>query len=56
LLTLWVGIRIKPEKRAEFPEVIKHDAGHSVADEPGGVRFEVLEDAGVANQSCFCEG
>jgi hypothetical protein len=26
LLTLWVGIKIKSEERAEFLEVIKHDA------------------------------
>ena len=48
-----MGIKIKPEKRAEFLEIIKHDAEHSVADEPGCVRFEVLEDASVANPFYF---
>jgi quinol monooxygenase YgiN len=50
-----VGIKIKPEKPAEFLEIIKHDAEHSLADEPGGMRFEVPEDAGVANELHFWE-
>lgn len=55
MLALWVTVNIKPEKRAEFLEVIKHDSEHSVADEPGCVRFDVFEDTEKANQFYFHE-
>ena len=50
-----MGVKIKSEKRAEFLEIIKHNAEHLLADEPGCARFEVLEDASVANQFYFWE-
>ncbi|MSQ10756.1 MAG: antibiotic biosynthesis monooxygenase [Dehalococcoidia bacterium] len=55
MIALWVSVKIKPEKRAEFLEIIKHDAEHSVADEPGCFRFEVLEDSEEPNHFYFNE-
>jgi autoinducer 2-degrading protein len=55
VIALWVSVKVKPEKRAEFLEIIKHDADHSVADEPGCVRFDVLEDSAEANRFYFNE-
>jgi autoinducer 2-degrading protein len=39
-----VEVHVKPSKLDEFLEVIKHDAVHSEADEPGCLRFDVLRD------------
>ena len=39
-----VKVRIKPEKRQRFLEAIEHDALHSEADEPGCLRFNVVQD------------
>ena len=41
---LFVEVHVKPERKAEFLEVIKDDAYHSEHDEPGCLRFDVLQD------------
>ncbi|HLG73728.1 MAG TPA: putative quinol monooxygenase [Chloroflexota bacterium] len=50
-----VKVRIKPEKREHFLEVIEHDALHSEADEPGCVRFNVVQDTKDENVYIFYE-
>ncbi len=44
MLTMWVKVRIKPELRQRFLEAIEADALGSERDEPGCVRFNVLQD------------
>ena len=50
-----VKVRIKPDKRQRFLEVIEHDALHSESDEPGCLRFNVLQDAADENVYYFYE-
>lgn len=42
---LFVTIRIQPEHREAFMESMLDDARGSVADEPGCLRFDVLQDS-----------
>jgi autoinducer 2-degrading protein len=44
MVILLVEVHIKPEKQAEFLELIRYDATHSEQDEPGCLRFDVLQD------------
>ena len=41
---LLVEVSVKPERLADFLDLIKYDAEHSENDEPGCVRFDVLRD------------
>src|ERR1043166_3195758 len=50
-----VKVRIKPEKRQPFLEAIEQDALHSEADEPGCLRFNVLQDTQDPNAYIFYE-
>jgi autoinducer 2-degrading protein len=50
-----IKVRIKPEKRERFLEVIEHDALHSESDEPGCLRFNVLQDSHDPNVYFFYE-
>ena len=52
---MWIKVRIKPEMRQKFLQVIEHDALHSEGDEPGCVRFNVLHDTQDANVYYFYE-
>ena len=42
---LLVEVSVKPERLAGFLELIKYDAEHSENDEPGCLRFDVLQDS-----------
>jgi autoinducer 2-degrading protein len=44
MLALHVTVRVKPTERERFLAVIEDDAISSVRDEPGCLRFEVLQD------------
>ncbi len=44
MIALLVTIRIQPQHREAFMEAMLDDARHSVQDEPGCLRFDVLED------------
>jgi autoinducer 2-degrading protein len=44
MLAMWVKVRIKPELRQRFLEAIEVDALGSERDEPGCLRFNVLQD------------
>jgi autoinducer 2-degrading protein len=42
---LLVEVNVKPDRLADFLELIKYDAEHSENDEPGCLRFDVLRDS-----------
>ena len=44
MIIMVVEVHIKPEARDRFLAVIRDDAMHSEADEPGCLRFDVLQD------------
>jgi autoinducer 2-degrading protein len=46
---IWVRMRIKPADRARFLEAIGVDALESERDEPGCLRFNVLQDVQEEN-------
>jgi autoinducer 2-degrading protein len=52
---IWVTVKVKPEKREQFLEVIEDDSICSVRDEPGCVRFDVLQDQSDPDKYYFYE-
>ena len=52
---LIVSVRVKPEKREEFLRAIEDDSICSVRDEPGCVRFDVLQDRADPDHYYFYE-
>jgi quinol monooxygenase YgiN len=55
MIVLQVTIQVKPEHVAEFLEVVRYDAEHSEKDEPGCLRFDVIQDRADANRFYFYE-
>ncbi len=55
MLAMWVKVHVKPELRQRFLEAIEADALGSERDEPGCLRFNVLQDADDANVYYFFE-
>src|SRR5579859_6489531 len=55
MITMWVKVRIKPELRRRFLQAIEVDALGSEHDEPGCLRFNVLQDAQDENIYYFYE-
>jgi autoinducer 2-degrading protein len=55
MLAIWVKARIKPGERQRFLKAIEADALASERDEPGCLRFNVLQDAQDANVYYFYE-
>ena len=55
MFALWVSVKVKPEKRQQFLEVIEDDSICSVRDEPGCVRFDVLQDQNDPDRYYFYE-
>ena len=55
MLAKWIKVRIKPERREDFLAAIEVDALGSERDEPGCVRFNVLQDATDENVYYFYE-
>jgi autoinducer 2-degrading protein len=55
MLAIWVKVRIKPELRKRFLEAIEVDALRSERDEPGCLRFNVLQDERDENVYYFFE-
>jgi len=55
MLAIWVKVKIKPNMREKFLKAIEHDAIHSEGDEPGCLRFNVLQDQKDANVYYFYE-
>lgn len=55
MLVLMVALQIKSEHRAEYIEAIRENAAASVRDEPGCLRFEVIQDLEDPNQMYLYE-
>ena len=55
MLAIWVKVRIKPALRQRFLDAIEVDALGSERDEPGCLRFHVLQDAEDPNVYYFYE-
>src|SRR2546430_13378146 len=55
MVVLHVTIQVKPEHVSEFLEVVRHDAEHSEKDEPGCLRFDVIQDRDDPNRFYFYE-
>src|SRR3989441_11985351 len=55
MLAIWVKARIKPGERQRFLKAIEVDALGSERDEPGCMRFNVLQDAQDQNVYDFYE-
>ena len=52
---LLVEVNIKAERLTDFLELIKYDAEHSENDEPGCLRFDVVQDNSDPNKFFFYE-
>src|SRR4029434_1272811 len=55
MLAMWVKVRIKPHQREKFLDAIEVDALGSERDEPGCLRFNVLQDEKDPNVYYFFE-
>ena len=55
MVVLHVTIQVKPENVKEFLEVVRYDADHSEKDEPGCLRFDVIQDRDDPNKFYFYE-
>lgn len=55
MLAMWVKVRVKPNERERFLKAIEVDALGSERDEPGCMRFNVLQDAQDQNVYYFYE-
>ncbi|MFL5269845.1 MAG: putative quinol monooxygenase [Stellaceae bacterium] len=55
MLALWVKVRVKPGERERFLKAIEVDALGSERDEPGCMRFNVLQDEQDENVYYFFE-
>jgi autoinducer 2-degrading protein len=55
MLAVWVKVRVKPQQRGRFLEAIEVDALGSERDEPGCLRFNVLQDEQDENIYYFYE-
>ncbi len=55
MLVLHVSVQVKPEHVSEFLEVVRHGAEHSERDEPGCLRFDVIQDREDSNRFYFYE-
>ena len=55
MIAKWVKVRVKPDMRQKFLDAIEVDALGSEQDEPGCVRFDVLQDDADENVYYFYE-
>ena len=55
MIAKWIKVRIKPGMRQKFLDAIEVDALGSEGDEPGCVRFNVLQDDSDENVYYFYE-
>lgn len=55
MMILHVTIQVKPEHAKEFLEVVRYDAEHSEKDEPGCLRFDVIQDKDDQSRFYFYE-
>ena len=55
MLAIWVKVKVKPDQKKRFLEAIEVDALGSERDEPGCLRFNVLQDDQDENTYYFYE-
>ena len=55
MVILHVTVQVKPEHVPEYLEAVRHDAEHSEQDEPGCLRFDVIQDRDDANRFYYYE-
>ena len=55
MIAMWVKVKVKAERRADFLKAIEVDALGSERDEPGCARFNVLQDQADPNTYYFYE-
>lgn len=55
MFTLMVTLKVKPERREQFLQAIEDDSICSVRDEPGCLRFDVLQNLADPNTYYFYE-
>lgn len=55
MVILHVTVQVKPEYARQFLDVVRHDAEHSERDEPGCLRFDVIQDRDDANRFYYYE-
>ena len=55
MVVLQVMVQVKPEHVREYVEAVRHDAEHSEKDEPGCLRFDVIQDDSDPNTIYFYE-
>jgi autoinducer 2-degrading protein len=55
MVILHVTVQVKPEHVSEFLDVVRYDAEHSEKDEPGCLRFDVIQDRDDTNRFYFYE-
>ena len=55
MLAIWVKVKVKPDQKKRFLEAIEVDALGSERDEPGCLRFNVLQDEQDENTYYFYE-
>lgn len=55
MIAMVVSVRINPERREDFLKAIAEDSRGSREDEPGCLRFDVLQDAADPNHYFFYE-
>ena len=55
MIVLHVSVQVKPEHVKEFLEVVRYDAEHSEKDEPGCLRFDLIQDSDDPNRFYFYE-
>jgi (4S)-4-hydroxy-5-phosphonooxypentane-2,3-dione isomerase len=55
MVVLHVTVQVKPEHVSEFLEIIRYDAEHSEKDEPGCLRFDVIQDRDDPNRFYYYE-
>lgn len=55
MVILHVTIQVRPEHVADFLEIARYDAEHSEQDEPGCLRFDVIQDRDESNRFYFYE-
>jgi (4S)-4-hydroxy-5-phosphonooxypentane-2,3-dione isomerase len=55
MVVLHVTVQVKPEHVSQFLTQVRHDAEHSEKDEPGCLRFDVIQDRDDLNRFYYYE-
>ena len=55
MVVLHVTVQVKPEHVSQFLEQVRYDAEHSEKDEPGCLRFDVIQDWDDPNRFYYYE-